>query len=142
MQNYFKIRVRAIIINSKDELMGVKHRESDDFLAIPGGHLEFGEDPKSALVRELYEEFNIQAKVGELVYVNTFVQENAHSIELFFNILNANDFLNFNIKDSSHGYEINKIVWLTKESNEKLLPQNVLEDFKNSSILDGQIKFI
>lgn len=77
-----------------------------DYYYLPGGHIEFGESAKEALKRELKEEANIAAKVGNLVGVveNFYQDKNAirHEINLIFTasiraakISPAEDHINF-----------------------------------------------
>jgi 8-oxo-dGTP diphosphatase len=53
---------------------------------LPGGHIDFGEDPVSGLKRELDEEFGMKAKVGDPFYVFTYTNEvkGSHSIEVIY----------------------------------------------------------
>ena len=48
-----KLRCRAIIIND-DKLLAVKH-VGGNFYALPGGHLDEGEDPIECINREVME---------------------------------------------------------------------------------------
>lgn len=124
------------------KLFAVKHRPDDNFVALPGGRLEFGENPKDGLVRELYEEFLITAEIGELVYVNNFVTDTTHSVEFIFRVVNAQDFINADTVHSSHGFEIFQTLWLDTNTNETLLPSTILTDFREGSIPHGNFKFI
>ena len=44
----FIIRCRGVILH-EGKLLVVKHSEDLDYYALPGGHLEFGEDIKECL---------------------------------------------------------------------------------------------
>jgi len=49
---------------------------------LPGGHVEYGEDLKSALKRELQEEFGIEVDVDEPFYSFSYIADGAHTIGL------------------------------------------------------------
>ncbi len=76
--NGFNLRVYAIILNGKDEVLISDERRNDvSFTKFPGGGLEFGEGLADGLRRELREELNLEAEIGELFYVNDFFQKSA-----------------------------------------------------------------
>lgn len=76
--NGFNLRVYAIILNGNDEvLISDERRNGVAFTKFPGGGLEFGEGLADGLRRELQEELNIEAEIGELFYVNDFFQKSA-----------------------------------------------------------------
>lgn len=65
------IRVRGIIMDGGEMLL-VKHAADADYYALPGGHLEWGEDVRECLRREITEELGIRPEIGRLLYVNNF----------------------------------------------------------------------
>ena len=67
------IKVRGVIIY-EDKLLIVKHKQSE-FMALPGGHLEYGEDVITCLKRELVEELGVVPEVGRLLYISTFMDK-------------------------------------------------------------------
>ena len=74
----FNLRVYGIIINEMDEvLLSDERRHGHSFTKFPGGGLEFGEGTKDCLRREIEEELNLDATIGDLFYVNDFYQESA-----------------------------------------------------------------
>lgn len=56
--------------------------------SLVGGGLEFGEDPKDAVVREVSEETNLKASVGKLLDVNStliyFSDKIVHAIRIIY----------------------------------------------------------
>lgn len=76
--NKYNLRVYAIIMNASGEiLIADERRNGVSFTKFPGGGLEFGEGLVDCLKRELQEELNIDAEIGDLFYVNDFFQPSA-----------------------------------------------------------------
>ena len=72
------IRVYGIILNDKKQvLLSDEFRFGRQFTKFPGGGLEWGEGTKDCLKRELYEEMKLVAEIGDLFYVNDFMQVSA-----------------------------------------------------------------
>ena len=72
------IRVYGIILNDKKQvLLSDEFRFGRQFTKFPGGGLEWGEGTKDCLKRELYEEMKLEAEIGDLFYVNDFMQISA-----------------------------------------------------------------
>lgn len=53
---------------------------------LPGGHIDYAEDLKDALAREIMEEFGMHAAIGDVVDVFTYMNEvkKSHSIEVVY----------------------------------------------------------
>jgi len=64
-KSYFHILAKSIIIDH-DCILVVKAKNSDNTF-LPGGHLEFNENLKSTLAREIREEIGIDCTVGEYI---------------------------------------------------------------------------
>ncbi len=78
--NKFNLRVYGILINDKQEvLLSSELRFGKSMIKFPGGGLEFGESQKECLTREFQEECGIDVEVGDLFYVNDFMQVSAFS---------------------------------------------------------------
>jgi len=59
----FRLIVAGIILNeAKNKILLIKRTDSmwGDAWSIPGGHVEYGESVKEALIRELREELNLE----------------------------------------------------------------------------------
>lgn len=67
-----------------------KRAETKKFLPgvyeLPGGHIDFGEDPVVGLEREIDEEFGAKVEVGDPFYVFTYTNDikRSHSIEVIY----------------------------------------------------------
>jgi 8-oxo-dGTP diphosphatase len=74
----FTIRVYGIIINEQQQVL-----VSDEFIRgayitkFPGGGMELGEGTRDCLKREIKEELNIDAEIGEHIYTTDFYQRSA-----------------------------------------------------------------
>lgn len=53
---------------------------------LPGGHIDFGEDPVAGLTREINEEFGMKIKVGDPFFVFTYMNniKRSHSVEIIY----------------------------------------------------------
>ena len=102
----FVIRCRAIILH-EGKLLLVRHPHDTSFAALPGGHLEWGEDIKECLTREIIEELGIKPDLGELLYIHTYADgETIQSVEFFFEVTNGNKYIGRENVKRSHAYEI------------------------------------
>ena len=72
--NRFNIRVYGILIKDGCLLVTDEIRYDIKMTKLPGGGLEFGEGIEDALKREWIEELEAEIEVGQIVYVNPFLQ--------------------------------------------------------------------
>ncbi len=92
----FNLRVYGLLINDKNEiLISDERRNGVSFTKFPGGGLEFGEGLSNGLKREFKEEIGIEIEVGDLFYVNDFLQVSAfnknHQLLSFYYFVSYND---------------------------------------------------
>lgn len=85
-----KVRVRVCGICIEDNsLLLIRHvglGEKNMLWIPPGGGIEFGEDASLALEREFLEETGLSINIGQFLFVNEFINDHLHAIELFFNV--------------------------------------------------------
>ncbi|MFA7653946.1 MAG: NUDIX domain-containing protein [Candidatus Magasanikbacteria bacterium] len=82
-----KVGVAVFIVKDKKILMLKRiGAHGADTWSVPGGHLEYGEEPEDAAAREAMEEVGIKiTNIRRSVYTNDiFEKENKHYITLFF----------------------------------------------------------
>lgn len=135
------IRARGILV-FEDKLFVVKHEGGSSYYALPGGHLEYGEDPLKCTEREIFEELGIAPKIGRLLYVNTFTEENKQTIEFLFEIENAEDFYKIEKLSGTHTHELSEMSWIGKDAEIDFLPKDVWSDFKEGNMGKGETRFI
>ncbi len=124
MIDKINIRVYAIYLNEKNELMALDERYAGEkLIKLPGGGLEFGEGTIECLHREFAEELNLKIEVLEHFYtqedflVSRF-RENEQLLTIYYNvnILNLDE---LKILDES----IENVKWISlHEENPLPLP--------------------
>lgn len=74
-----RVAAYAVILREEQILLSrlAAHLTSDELWTLPGGGIEHGEDPREAVVREIFEETGLDAQVGELAQVYSLHQPNA-----------------------------------------------------------------
>lgn len=138
----FVVRTRGIILH-EGKLLSVKHAHDKSFCALPGGHLEWKENIKECLSRELMEELGVIPEIGRLLYVNNFMDGDIRqSVEFFFEITNPQDYLNIDHLEKTHAFEIAEVCWIDPAGTVPLKPNRLWEDFKKGEILSDQVRYI
>ena len=107
-----KITVRGIVLH-EDKLLCARlkpykdslQKHGNEYWCIPGGGLEEGETLVAGVEREMVEETGIRPVIGNLLYVQQFVQGEREFIEFFFHITNSEDYLNIDLSKTTHGEE-------------------------------------
>ena len=78
----FNIRVYGILISDqKQVLVADEFIRGGYYTKFPGGGLEFGEGTRDCLKREIKEELNLEAEIGEHIYTTDFFQLSAFNPE-------------------------------------------------------------
>lgn len=134
------IKCRGIIVY-EGQMLVVKHSEKHDFYAMPGGHLEGGENPKECIDREIFEEFNTKPEIGRLIYLHQYNSLGKNFLEFYFEIKNSADFKDLE-ENKIDRNEILDLLWVSRDNNLKILPEKINEDFKNGILGSGELQFI
>jgi 8-oxo-dGTP pyrophosphatase MutT (NUDIX family) len=109
-KSYFHILARGIILDS-DYILVAKAKNADNTF-LPGGHLEFNENLKNTLAREVKEEIGIDCIIGE--YIGCIeVQWNDNEIDT----LNGKNILNQSIDHIFIVNGINKNMEIKSKEN-------------------------
>lgn len=81
--NLWHREVAVWVINDKNEILIQKRsankRHSPNKYSICAGHIDIGETPEDAAVRELCEETGIKVNKNELIYIDTFKNKNENN---------------------------------------------------------------
>ncbi len=136
------IKCRGIIFDGEKVLLA-RHHKSQDFLAFLGGHLEDNETPEICVKRELKEELGIDPEVGNLIYINQYIDNDHDYLEFFFEIKNADEYLDLNNLNGKSKDSITEIVWVSKNDTIKVLPERIFSDIKSGNFpLNNNVIFI
>lgn len=91
-----------------DKVFLPKRASSKKFLPgvyeLPGGHIDFGEDPVSGLKREIDEELGMKINVGDVISVFTYTNEikGSHSIEVIYFANFVDDYNTIKLNPGDH----------------------------------------
>lgn len=142
-KNKFTVRCRGIIVHD-GKLLVVRHSKNTKFVALPGGHLDWGEDIITCIKRELVEELGIEPEIGQLLYVHTFTDNNEknQSVEFFFEIKNSSTYIDYDKQSRTHAHELAEIIWVTGNEDIQILPEEIKKDLQNGTIIRNSTKYI
>lgn len=103
-----RVNLRAIIVNQKGELFCQKLKSShalpsNEFWCTPGGGINFGESLYEGLTREMIEETGIKPEIGNLLFIQQFMDGDREQLEFFFHVINHADYETICLSDTSHG---------------------------------------
>lgn len=107
MKRLFPVSVKAVLLNSDKSKALLIHMDRRDAWGLPGGHVDDGETPDEAIVREIYEECGV--KSDDLTHADFFMHSEGKLILAYVGTVRADE-----LKSPQHNLEgIPK--WLTKD---------------------------
>lgn len=125
------LRVRACgIYLREDRILLVGHQLSEHqttFWAPPGGGVLFSEKASEAVQREFLEETGLQVVTGDLLFVNEYIGNSLHALELYFQVhfMDGAVRLGFDPEFSQEDQNLKAIAFMTLEQIHQL-PENAI----------------
>ena len=102
-----RINVRAIIVKSGklfcQKLKNSHTLQDSEFWCTPGGGIDFGESLHEGLIREMVEETGVKPVIGNLLFIQQFMDGEREQLEFFFHVINADDYEILDLTNTSHG---------------------------------------
>lgn len=84
------VRVRGCgVLVEDDKILMVRHigLGNEGHLWIPpGGGVEQGQSVEQTITREFKEETGLTVKIGEFLFINEFINDGLHALEIFFEV--------------------------------------------------------
>ncbi|MBB3840676.1 ADP-ribose pyrophosphatase YjhB (NUDIX family) [Runella defluvii] len=139
--NRLRIRVCGVCIQHNKILM-LSHRgigNTDVFWCPPGGGIQFEESTLEALQREFVEETGLEVEVGNLLFVNEFMQPPLHALELFFEVkvVGGQQHLGSDPEMTDANQIIQEMKWMSIEDIKKYPANEVHAMFKYCDSLEA-----
>ncbi|MVM30213.1 NUDIX domain-containing protein [Spirosoma sp. HMF4905] len=138
--NRLRLRVCGLY-REGDRLLMVRHRGiglTDTFWCPPGGGPQFSETAPKALIREFMEETGLEVEIGDMLFVNEFIQPPLHAMELFFAVRATGGSLRLGIDPemSLNGQIIEEVRLMSFEEIKSYPPKEVHALFQYCDSLD------
>lgn len=121
------IKVRGLAI--KDGKVLLCRLSKEWFYCLPGGTIENDELLIDGLKREFVEELGIDPKVWEIVHVNDFKDERGLVVDVWYDILNLDEYENIDLSKTTHWFELSEVGYYDLDEIEWMYAPSYLKDF-------------
>ena len=127
-KQYQKVNVGGFLLLD-NKLLVIRRSQKESFMPgyyeLPGGKVNFGEDPKDDIIREFFEESNLKIKV--LDPFNTFADitenNNRHNIEIVYFVELTGNIDDLKLSDAHDDFK-----WITSEEVSTLITSDIMKN--------------
>lgn len=102
-----RVNLRGIIYRDGklfcQKLINSHSIHTNEFWCTPGGGIDFGESLHEGLTREMIEETGVKPEIGNLLFIQQFMDGEREQLEFFFHIKNVDDYTTLDLTSTSHG---------------------------------------
>lgn len=136
MSHLIKSSVNVYVVNDNKVLLSLRKNTGwmDGYYCAPGGHVEEGETPTIAMIREIKEELGVDVKPDELEFMCVAARNNSPYEYVAYEFI---------LRDTSYEFtntepeKCEALTWVDLDN----LPDNIIEDFKviiQKSLIGGE----
>lgn len=137
-RNRVRVRANGVLIQSSSVLLVKINSPARNNMVWmpPGGGLEFGESLQECVAREFHEETGLNVEVDEFLFLNEFIKDPIHAVELYFKVTQTGGKLKLG-NDPEHDADsqlIKDIKWVPVSSlhNLPVVPEKLITYLEKS----------
>lgn len=121
------------IVEYEGKLLIVKRAEDDEVdggaWELPGGKIDFGEEPEAALIREIREEAGVGVTVGGIMYASSFLSDPARQVIILAYRCTADG------EAVTLSFEHSDYRWVNPGELGDYLPEKIMAEFRRYGIV-------